>query len=85
MKYRKKPVVIDAVQFTEENLDEIEALVGKNLVGKMYLNDKVYDLAITTREGLMSVYPGDWIIKGVHGDFYPCAPDIFEETYELAE
>ena len=85
MKYRKKPVVIDAVQFTGDNLDEIEAFVGKNLVGKMYLNDKVYDLAIRTREGLMSAYTGDWIIKGVHGEFYPCAPDIFEETYELAD
>lgn len=82
MKYRKKPVVIDAVQFTGENIDEIEAFAGKNLVGETCIGSKVYDITIRTREGIMSAYHGDWIIKGVHGEFYPCAPDIFEETYE---
>lgn len=85
MKYRKKPIVIDAVQFTGDNLDEIRAFAGKNLVGETCMGRKVYDVLIRTHEGMLSAYPGDWIIKGVHGEFYPCVPDIFEETYELAE
>lgn len=76
MKYRKKPVVIEALQWTGDNRDEIKAWSGAT--------DWYYrpELVIPTLEGNMSAYPGDWIIKGVKGEFYPCKPDIFEATYD---
>ena len=80
-KYRKKPVVIEAVQWTGNNIDEIEALGG--------LRDYHYypggKLIIHTLEGDMRAPIGDYIIKGVDGEFYPCKPDIFEKTYEIVE
>lgn len=78
MKYRKKPVVIEAVQFTV-NFDEIEQFVG----GDAEWRDS--ELVIATLEGPLHAAPNDWIIKGIKGEFYPCKPDIFEATYELAE
>lgn len=77
-KYRKKPVVIEAIQWTGGNVDDIGRFIGKGLVmerGK---------LVIATLEGEMTASKGDWIIKGVQGEFYPCKPDIFEMTYEPA-
>ena len=81
IKYRKKPVVIEAVQFTGDNADEIGYFCGFNaqLVGREKR------LEIKTKEGVMTANPGDYIIKGVQGEFYPCKPDIFEQTYELVE
>lgn len=76
-KFRKKPVVIEAVQWLGNNLDEIEKLVGEPL---NYRNDT---LSICTLEGTMQASLGDMIIKGVNGEFYPCKPDIFEKTYNL--
>lgn len=89
MKYRKKPVVIEAVQWNWLNLQEIINFVG---------NDLIYDIcdtawqvgkgrphvtmAIKTLEGNMLVSENDYIIKGVMGEFYPCKPDIFDKTYE---
>ena len=78
MKFRKKPVVIDAVQFTG-NFDEIEAFVG----GDAELRDG--ELIVATLEGPLRAAPNDWIIKGVKGEFYPCKPDIFAATYDPAE
>lgn len=75
MKFRKKPVIIDAVQFTD-NFLEIENFVGEKYNWKEGRNE------IITLEGNMQVSNGDWIIKGVNGEFYPCKPDIFEKTYE---
>lgn len=79
MKFRKKPVVIDAVQFTgtKENYAEIAKFCPS--IGFLP-NDT---LLIKTLEGNHTVSMGDWIIKGVKGEFYPCKPDIFELTYEL--
>ena len=77
-KFRKKPVVIEAVQFNGENQSEIISFAGK--VAKM--EGTLKHLIIKTLEGRMSVSSGDWIIKGVKGEFYPCKPDIFEATYE---
>ncbi len=74
-KYRKKPVVIEAIQFTG-NFDEIEAFVG----GDAEFRDG--KLLVATLEGPLWASPEDWIIKGVKGEFYPCKPDIFEQTYE---
>ena len=89
MKYRKKPVEIEAVQWTGLNLEEIKAFVGKSLiydiintareVGKGRL--RVF-MKIKTLEGDMIASEGDYIIKGISGEFYPCKPDIFKATYE---
>lgn len=82
MKYRKKPVVIEAIRISN-NDKEIEDFlqpangywVGKNSLNQLYVE-------IKTLEGTMRADNGDWIIKGVKGEFYPCKHDIFEETYE---
>lgn len=76
-KFRKKPVVIDAVQFTG-NFDEIEQFVG----GDAEFRDG--ELIVATLEGPLRASRNDWIIKGVKGEFYPCKPDIFAATYEPA-
>ena len=81
MKYRKKPVVIEAVQWTGENLKEVlDFMKWRNAS-----HDDVGGLVIHTLEGTHSARVGDWIIKGVQGEFYPCKPDIFEQTYDLAK
>ena len=91
MKYRKKPVVIEAVQWTGKNHREMyDFLEGKpdgyiEAFGKNFYidHDKVYGgLIIKTLEGEHIASIGDYIIKGVQGEFYPCKPDIFEQTYE---
>lgn len=79
MKFRKKPVVIEAVQWTGSMSDVIE-LIGHDL--PTFGEGRDGSLRIHTREGDHEVSPGDWIIKGVAGEFYPCKPDIFEATYE---
>lgn len=83
--YRKKPVVIEAMQFqpigsSGEDAARVESWCG----GEMVVDDQGYSLVIKTLEGHMRASPGDWIIKGVAGEFYPCKPDIFEKTYEPA-
>ena len=82
MKFRKKPVEVEAVRFTGENLAEIAEFVGEMPPTGM-LAASVYE--IRTLEGNMFASPGDWIIRGVQGEFYPCKPDIFEQTYEAVE
>ena len=77
-KYRKKPVVIEAIQWNGDNLTEIDNFVGGSL--KM----EVTSLVIHTLEGDMEASMNDYIIKGVNGEFYPCKPDIFDKTYEEA-
>ncbi|MET9222333.1 hypothetical protein ABZX65_26705 [Streptomyces sp. NPDC003300] len=74
-KFRKKPVVIEAVRFVG-NFDEIEKFVG----GDAEFRDG--KLVVATLEGAMRAEPGDWITKGVAGEFHPCKPDIFAATYE---
>lgn len=81
MKFRKKPVVIEAVQWTGNNLDELRAFVPEE-----FRHNKINQpLGIITLEGVMTVSEGDFIIKGVKGEFYPCKPDIFAMTYEAAD
>ena len=75
-RYRKKPVVVEAVQLTEENFNEAEEWCDGCPVTDGVL--------IFTLEGDMRASIGDYIIKGVKGEFYPCKPDIFEATYEEA-
>jgi hypothetical protein len=76
-KYRKKPVIVEAIQFTNDNYKECESFIGED----DYDNTLNYP-NIKTLEGIMRVSLGDFIIKGVNGEFYPCKPDIFEKTYE---
>ena len=78
-KYRKKPVVIDAIQWTGENRQEIREF-ARNCVD--FVSDTVI---IDTLEGTMRADEGDYIIRGIQGEYYPCKPDIFEETYEKCE
>ena len=82
-KFRKKPVVIEAMQFTDENKDRIHAWVSCTTAAIFEEGEPA--LKIQTLEGVMTARLGDWIIKGVQGEFYPCKPDIFAETYEPAE
>ena len=86
-KYRKKPVVIEAIQWDEKNTDEIIAFVGENYAIKNRVIDDVLRrvLFIKTLEGDHLASPGDFIIKGIKGEFYPCKPDIFEKSYEGVE
>lgn len=81
MKFRKKPVVIEAVQWMTDNFDEISNFAGHHVLA----NDDGSTLGIKTLEGELNVSPFDWIIKGVKGEFYPCKPDIFDATYEPVE
>jgi hypothetical protein len=79
LRFRKKPVVIQAVQFLGHgNLQECLNFLGPVAAG----GDTVERISINTLEGIMTARPLDWIIKGVKGEFYPCKPDIFEATYE---
>lgn len=85
MKYRKKPtVVVEAVQWNGENEREIQCFI-KNGGWNWIAEDTGIELYIETLEGKMKVNVGDYIIKGVQGEFYPCKPNIFEQTYEKVE
>ena len=85
-KYRKKPLVIEAVKWTGENFTELAKLLGSLEEGRpekrAIYNESDNTLKIHTLEGEMTASPGDYIIKGVKGEVYPCKPDVFEQTYE---
>lgn len=85
MKYRKKPVVIEAVKFTGKNHEELRAFCPCIQISYDGNTEGVVDATIVTLEGIMEASPGDYIIRGVKGEFYPCKPDIFTETYEPVE
>jgi hypothetical protein len=81
-RYRKKPVEIEAIQWTGRNLGAILVLLDDSAQSEVATVDGTDDLAIPTLEGEMIARPNDWIIRGVKGELYPCKPDIFEATYE---
>jgi len=83
-KYRKLPVVIEAVQFLN-NSNEIDDFVGETLFKNMNGTNEVEEIIIPTLEGELYAAKGDFIIKGIKGEFYPCKPDIFEKTYECID
>lgn len=88
--YRTKPVVKEAIQFNGENAKEICDWSGISVsispvLEPSDINPSGVYLQIKTLEGVMTANLGDYIIKGLRGEFYPCKPDIFEKTYELAE
>ena len=99
-KYRKKPVVIEAIQFPTECFsgspremaiammgfeEAIAEFAPDNFREWKWRGGKSHGIVIPTLEGEHLATPGDWIIKGVHGEFYPCKPDIFEKTYDPVE
>jgi hypothetical protein len=98
MKYRKKPVVVEAIQYKDphdyDNIDDIknftngsikvESGIGSSEDGGGY-PQRYTQVKIPTLEGEMLVSEGDYIIKGVNGEFYPCKPDIFHKTYEKVQ
>lgn len=80
--FQKKPVIITAIQWTGDNVEEIQTFLHN---GHPHAADgwvKGVYVEIGTLEGLMVASIGDWIIKGVKGEFYPCKPDIFDLTYQ---
>jgi hypothetical protein len=94
MKFRKKPVVIEAVQFffNHTSIAELETFCGESLgnIRKEHDNSPAEAEIRTLEDGThltvkRIVTEGDWIIKGVQGEFYACKPDIFEQTYERVE
>lgn len=98
-KYRKKPVVIEAVELKKDNYSILNVLkfVGevtdldmknpfeRDAIHLLIDNIKESGLIIDTLEGKIHASIGDFIIKGIQGEFYPCKPDIFEQTYESVE
>lgn len=79
-KYRKKPVVIEAMLYTGENWVEVATWLRTS--SRPIGQSSKREVVIHTLEGDMLASPGDYIIRGVQGEFYPCKPDIFEQTYE---
>lgn len=83
MKFRKKPVVIEAFRF---GIDEIpEWFLDELAKGYVSVDKEVTTCAMDTLEGVMTAREGDYIIQGVKGEVYPCKPDIFSKTYEHIE
>lgn len=90
MKFRKKPVTVEAVQWTGRNRGEIRFFCRRGVFFSSARQDTEgftteWSLLIDSREGIMRAETGDYIIKGVNGEFYPCKPDVFAKTYERAE
>lgn len=89
--FRKRPVVIQAIQFTENDysvnkiLDWMEFDTKPGKIGYYHTDDAGGYIIIPTLEGNHRADIGDWIIRGIKGEFYPCKPDIFAVTYELVE
>lgn len=81
--YRKKPVVIEAMKWDGQNVDEVGRFISDFSGITAFI--KGNEIKIPTLEGEMTARQGDWIIKGINGEFYPCKPDIFEKTYEKVE
>ncbi|WP_267244379.1 hypothetical protein [Streptomyces sp. PR69] len=87
-RYRKRPIEIDAIQWTGDNINAVmdfmhpQEPVHVNSLSHMRFTDADELVGIQTLEGLMVAGIGDWIVRGVRGELYPCKPDIFAETYE---
>lgn len=88
-KFRKKPVVIEAVQWWGDNVREVSAWIGSDGLPAGWVVKSVAGhvgvLVVPTLEGFHMAMPGDWIIRGVKGEYYPCKPEIFEMTYESVD
>ena len=87
---RKKPIEIECIKFTGNNISELKNFVGDALVMSFLQMDPWSehsdpDFSIRTLEGDMKISKGDFVIQGVSGEFYPCKPEIFEKTYEVVD
>ena len=81
-RFRKRPLEVDAIQFTGDNAFEVWAFMGcEDLVSNMELQATDHPV-IETLEGNMTLTPGNWLIRGLAGEYYPCRQDVFETTYE---
>lgn len=86
MKYRKKPIVIDAMQLPADGEDVSQELIDfLHAMNEEWETEKGGYLIIKTMEGNMSAKPGDWIIKGVKGEYYPCDSIVFDLTYDIVQ
>ena len=86
MKYRKKPIIIEAIELKRGYAEMAVEFIGKENILQYNLGEFAEDccyIEIDTLEGLITANEGDFIIKGIKGEFYPCKPDIFEQTYEV--
>ncbi len=94
--FRKKAVIIEAKQLDGVDDHDVYLWVAEQTISYDYTSENKPDVGVTidpaggrmvikTLEGEMHASPGDWIIRGVQGEFYPCKPDIFEQTYEPVE
>jgi hypothetical protein len=79
VKFRKRPVVVEAVRYRGDNVSEVRDFIGAE-VEELAMSPPIF--VIQTLEGRMRAHVGDWIIRGVKGELYPCKPDIFALTYE---
>lgn len=88
-KFRKKPVIIEAYRLDDQCQNAWELIMwaheGLHALNNSIITAEPGGLMIRTLEGYLHASPGDWIIKGVKGEFYPCKPDVFEQIYERAE
>mgnify|MGYP006385725733 CR=1 FL=1 len=91
MKFRKKPVVIEALKWNGSNMIEIQEFAGEFFLGYEVLSDTAWqvgkgipftEISIKTIDSVAKAVNGDYIIKGVQGEFYPCKPDIFIKSYD---
>lgn len=83
MKYRKKPVVIEAMQIHSDNVSSVMLWMGgRGITSGGYDDNDMPFIQIATLEGTMLAQIGDFVIKGIKGEFYPCKPDIFKASYE---
>lgn len=84
--FRKKPVTIEARRFdgSQESARDIVTWMQNPSFDTVW-DKAIRTLSIQTLEGVITASPGDWIIRGVQGEHYPCKPDIFEATYESVE
>lgn len=95
MRFRKKPVEIEAIQYTGDNLEQVLEFTGKHPSWDNWFRSfEDYSnhvrasgniFKIITLEGTMEATPGYWIIRGVNGEYYPCHPEIFEKTYDRVD
>jgi len=87
-RYIKKPIIIEAIQFNIDNTEYIKTWLRNNYVSysEGFRDETVLvEIIINTLEGNMKASYGDYIIKGINGEFYPCKADIFKKTYDLVE
>lgn len=81
-RFRKKPVIIEATVWDGVHLSPLRELDPEHKQPFAFVSDGSGSIIVQTLEGPLTASPGDWIIKGVTGEFYPCKPDVFDLTYE---